>query len=49
MTRVDATMAVKLAVLGMHFIPLATLLGAMGIGRLQISLMRVGAEHYSSR
>ena len=49
MNRVGATMAIKLAVLGMLFTPLAVLVGAMGIGRLQILLVRVAADHYSSR
>lgn len=42
-------MAIKLAVIGMLFMPLVSLLGAMGIGRLEIFLVRVADGHYSSR
>ena len=49
MNRVDATMAIKFAVIGMLVTPLMMLLGAMGIGWLKIFLVRVAAGHNRSR
>jgi hypothetical protein len=48
MNRVDATMAIKFAVLGMLFTPLVMLVSAMGIGRLKIFLVRGAASHNRS-
>ena len=41
-------MALKFAVIGMLVTPLMMLLGAMGIGRLKIFLVRVAAGHNRS-
>ncbi len=41
-------MVIKFALLGMLFTPLMILLGAMGIGRLQLFLVRVTADHNRS-
>ncbi len=42
-------MAIKFAVLAMIFTPLATLFGAMAIGRLKIFLARAASAHHGSR
>ena len=41
-------MVIKFAVLGMLFTPLMILLGVMGIGRLQLFLVRGTAAHNRS-